>query len=90
MALLEAALLESVGWQDAGDVITARARHLQAIETGAEHLTAARRELEAASPALELFAENLRLAQNALSEITGEFTADDLLGAIFGRFCIGK
>ncbi|MDR1063690.1 MAG: tRNA uridine-5-carboxymethylaminomethyl(34) synthesis GTPase MnmE [Azoarcus sp.] len=90
MALLEAALLESIGWQDAEDTFIARARHLQAIETGAEHLTAARRELETASPALELFAENLRLAQNALSEITGEFTADDLLGVIFGRFCIGK
>ncbi|MDR1229034.1 MAG: tRNA uridine-5-carboxymethylaminomethyl(34) synthesis GTPase MnmE [Azoarcus sp.] len=90
MALLEAALLESIGWQDAEDIFIARARHLQAIETGAEHLAAARRELETASPALELFAENLRLAQNALSEITGEFTADDLLGVIFGRFCIGK
>jgi tRNA modification GTPase len=90
MELLETALLESIGWQDAEDTFIARARHLQAIETGAGHLSAARRELEAASPALELLAENLRLAQNALSEITGEFTADDLLGAIFGRFCIGK
>ena len=43
-----------------------------------------------ASPPLELFAEELRLAQEALSGITGEFTADDLLGAIFSRFCIGK
>ncbi|MDR1462474.1 MAG: tRNA uridine-5-carboxymethylaminomethyl(34) synthesis GTPase MnmE [Azoarcus sp.] len=90
MALLESALLESAGWQDVEDTFTARARHLLAIETGAEHLSAARRELETASPALELFAENLRLAQNALSEITGKFTADDLLGEIFGRFCIGK
>ncbi|MCL2590116.1 MAG: hypothetical protein FWD67_04350, partial [Betaproteobacteria bacterium] len=40
--------------------------------------------------ALELFAENLRLAQDALSQITGEFTPDDLLGEIFSRFCIGK
>ncbi|MDR2091801.1 MAG: tRNA uridine-5-carboxymethylaminomethyl(34) synthesis GTPase MnmE [Azoarcus sp.] len=90
MTLLETALLESAGWQDTEDTFTARARHLQAIETAAEHLSAARHELETASPALELFAENLRLAQNALSAITGEFTSDDLLGAIFGRFCIGK
>ena len=41
-------------------------------------------------PALDLVAEELRLAQNALGEITGEFTADDLLGVIFSRFCIGK
>ena len=41
-------------------------------------------------PPIELFAEELREAQAALSEITGEFTADDLLGVIFGRFCIGK
>jgi tRNA modification GTPase len=88
--LLETALLEIAGWQDTEDTFIARARHLQAIEAGAAHLTAARRELETVPPALELFAENLRLAQNALSEITGEFTADDLLGAIFGRFCIGK
>ena len=88
--LLEAALLEIAGWQDAEDTFIARARHLQAIEAGAAHLAAARRELAAVPPALELFAENLRLAQDALSEITGEFTADDLLGAIFGRFCIGK
>ncbi|MDR0702413.1 MAG: tRNA uridine-5-carboxymethylaminomethyl(34) synthesis GTPase MnmE [Azoarcus sp.] len=90
MGLLETALLESAGWQEAEDTFTARARHLQAIETASEHLGVARRELETASPALELFAENLRLAQHALSEITGEFTADDLLGVIFGRFCIGK
>jgi tRNA modification GTPase len=46
--------------------------------------------LKAASPALDLLAEELRLAQNALSAITGEFTADDLLGVIFSSFCIGK
>ncbi|MDR3212410.1 MAG: tRNA uridine-5-carboxymethylaminomethyl(34) synthesis GTPase MnmE [Azoarcus sp.] len=87
---LEAALLEIAGWRDDEDVFIARARHVQAIETGASHLNAARSELETASPALELFAENLRLAQNALAEITGEVSADDLLGAIFSRFCIGK
>ncbi|MDR2880749.1 MAG: tRNA uridine-5-carboxymethylaminomethyl(34) synthesis GTPase MnmE [Azoarcus sp.] len=90
LELLEAALLEIVGWQDAEDTFVARERHLQAIDTGAKYLALARIELEAPAAALELFAENLRLAQNALSQITGEFTPDDLLGEIFGRFCIGK
>jgi len=90
LELLETTLLEIAGWQDAEDTFVARERHLQAIESGAEHLALARRELEALAPALELFAENLRLAQNALAEITGEFTPDDLLGEIFSRFCIGK
>ena len=50
----------------------------------------ARQVVEGRLPALELFAEELRLSQHALGEITGEFTADDLLGVIFSRFCIGK
>jgi tRNA modification GTPase len=87
---LEAALLEIAGWQDAEDTFIARERHLQALERGARHLGEARQELDVPTPALELFAENLRLAQNALSEITGEFTPDDLLGEIFSRFCMGK
>jgi len=90
LALLETALLEIAGWQDAEDTFVARERHLQAIDVGAKHLALARTELESPVPALELFAENLRLTQNALSQITGEFTPDDLLGEIFGRFCIGK
>ena len=90
LELLEATLLEIVGWQDAEDAFVARERHLQAIDASAKHLALARAELEVPAPALELFAENLRLAQNALSQITGEFTPDDLLGEIFGRFCIGK
>ena len=53
-------------------------------------LSAARKVVEGRLPALELFAEELRLSQQALGEITGEFTADDLLGVIFSRFCIGK
>jgi tRNA modification GTPase len=88
--LLEATLLDIAGWQDAEDTFVARERHLRAIDTAAEHLGLARAELETSTPALELFAENLRLAQNALSQITGEFTSDDLLGEIFSRFCIGK
>jgi tRNA modification GTPase len=90
LELLEAALLEIAGWQDAEGTFVARERHLRAIDAGAEHLALARAELDSPAPALELFAENLRLAQNALSQITGEFTPDDLLGEIFGRFCIGK
>ncbi len=54
------------------------------------HLARATAHIEASTPPLELFAEELREAQDALSSITGEFTPDDLLGVIFSRFCIGK
>ncbi len=85
--LLRDKLLESAGWQASGEgAFMARARHLDALERGAAHLAAAR----ATASQLELFAEELRLAQAALSDITGEFTADDLLGEIFSKFCIGK
>lgn len=85
--LLRDKLLETAGWQAAGEgAFMARARHLDALARAAGHLAAAR---ESAAQ-LELFAEELRLAQAALSEITGEFTADDLLGEIFSKFCIGK
>jgi len=85
--LLRDKLLEAAGWQAAGEgAFMARARHLDALARGAQHLVRAR---EMAAQ-LELFAEELRLAQIALSEITGEFTADDLLGEIFSKFCIGK
>lgn len=85
--LLRRKLLEAAGWQAAGEgVFMARARHLDALGRAAGHIAAAR----AAAAQLELFAEELRLAQAALSEITGEFSADDLLGEIFGSFCIGK
>lgn len=85
--LLREKLLEAAGWQAAGEgAFMARARHLDALARSAAHLAAAR----GATSQLELFAEELRLAQAALSEITGEFTADDLLGEIFGKFCIGK
>ena len=68
------------------DLFMARERHLDALRRAREHLTDAER----AFGRPELFAEELRLAHHALQEITGEFTADDLLGEIFGRFCIGK
>ena len=55
-----------------------------------EHLVQAAAHLGSAAQALDLLAEELRLAQNALGEITGEFTSDDLLGVIFSQFCIGK
>ncbi|MEW6119007.1 MAG: tRNA uridine-5-carboxymethylaminomethyl(34) synthesis GTPase MnmE [Pseudomonadota bacterium] len=84
---LRARLLEVAGWQAAGEgAFMARARHLDALARTASHLVAAR----GAAQQLELLAEELRLAQAALSEITGVFTADDLLGEIFGSFCIGK
>ena len=67
----------------------ARRRHLQALEEAANHLQQGKAQLLGAW-AGELLAEELRLAQQALSEITGEFTSDDLLGRIFSSFCIGK
>ncbi len=85
--LLREKLLEAAGWQAAGEgAFMARTRHLDALDRAAGHLAAAR----AAAGQLELFAEELRLAQRALSEITGAFSADDLLGEIFSKFCIGK
>lgn len=84
--LLRKELLSLVGWHQAEDIFIARERHLEALREAKEHLSAA----EAQLPQLELFAEEMRLAQQALCRITGEFSADDLLGEIFGRFCIGK
>ncbi|HEY0179779.1 MAG TPA: tRNA uridine-5-carboxymethylaminomethyl(34) synthesis GTPase MnmE, partial [Dokdonella sp.] len=68
---------------------TARARHVAALERAREALAAAAHAL-AVERAGELAAEELRDAQRHLGEITGEFTSDDLLGAIFASFCIGK
>lgn len=85
--LLRAQLLRLAGWQGAGEgVFSARARHLRALRLASTHLYEARE----ASRHLEVFAEELRLAQACLGEITGEFSADDLLGVIFSQFCIGK
>ena len=72
------------------DAFIARERHLEALREAAVRLDEAAAQLATPQPALELFAESLREAQDALSAITGEFTADDLLGVIFSRFCIGK
>ena len=84
-------LLELAGWQAAPEgVYIARARHVQALQEVQQHLDAAAAQLQASGPALDLLAEELRLAHNALSNITGEFSSDDLLGVIFSSFCIGK
>ncbi|HNI80698.1 MAG TPA: tRNA uridine-5-carboxymethylaminomethyl(34) synthesis GTPase MnmE [Rhodocyclaceae bacterium] len=85
--LLRTELLRVAGWHRHGeDVILARERHLIALREARARVSAARD----AGHALELLAEELRLAQDAINAITGEFTPDDLLGVIFSRFCIGK
>lgn len=87
LAELRRKLLQQVGWHGGDDaVFIARERHLDAIRRAAGHLQTA----DMAYLQIEILAEELRLAQNALNEITGEFTPDDLLGVIFSRFCIGK
>jgi tRNA modification GTPase len=84
-------LLEAAGWQAAPEgVYIARERHVQALRRVDGHLGQAAAHLAQQAQALDLLAEELRLAQNALNEITGEFTSDDLLGVIFSSFCIGK
>ena len=85
--LLKSKLLNMIGFSGGSEgVYLARARHLDAIGRASEHLERAAVDWQQ----VEIFAEELRLAQHALSEITGEFTSDDLLGVIFSRFCIGK
>ena len=84
---LRKAILEAAGWSSSGEpVFLARERHLRALQSARGHLEGAAREARR----WELFAEELRLAHAALGGITGEFSADDLLGEIFARFCIGK
>ena len=87
---LRARLLELAGWSGdaSAGAFSARARHLDALNRAQSQVNEARQHLH--DQELELLAECLRQAQNALSEITGEFSSDDLLGEIFGRFCIGK
>ena len=84
-------LLQVSGWQTMPEgAYIARARHVQALQDFGNHLTYAAAHLDASAQALDLMAEELRLAQHSLNEITGEFTSDDLLGVIFSEFCIGK
>ena len=84
-------LLQAVGWQAAPEgLYMARERHVRALAVVGDHLDLAAQWLGHRAEHLDLLAEELRLAQAALGEITGEFSADDLLGEIFSRFCIGK
>ena len=84
---LRQAIWEQAGWQPSGEgVFTARARHIEALQVAQRHLATA----ATLGNRLELYAEELRLAHEALGRITGVFSADDLLGEIFSKFCIGK
>ncbi|MGC4061828.1 MAG: tRNA uridine-5-carboxymethylaminomethyl(34) synthesis GTPase MnmE [Aquabacterium sp.] len=88
---LRRTLLEIAGWQAAPEgVFIARQRHVQALRLARAHLQGAQGHAALNDGALDLLAEELRLAHNALGTITGAFSADDLLGEIFTRFCIGK
>ena len=91
LQVLRQRLLQEAGWQQASEgLYIARERHVQALLCVREHLELAQLHLAAQAQSLDLLAEELRQAQNALNEITGEFSADDLLGVIFSSFCIGK
>ena len=92
LADLRRTLLEHAGWHASpqGDVFIARTRHVQALQRTREHVAAAQALAARADAALDLLAEELRLAHHALGEITGRWSAEALLGEIFGRFCIGK
>lgn len=84
---LRQAILQTAGWSATGEsLFLARERHLRALTDAADHLRRATLEPDR----WELFAEELRLAHDELARITGAFSADDLLGEIFSRFCIGK
>ena len=88
---LRRALLAQAGWQPAAEgLFIARTRHVQALREARAHLEAAQAHAAVRDAALDLLAEELRLAHRALMAITGEYSTEDLLGAIFGRFCIGK
>jgi tRNA U34 5-carboxymethylaminomethyl modifying GTPase MnmE/TrmE len=85
--LLRKSLLQAIGWRQTEEIpFMARERHIDALHRALAGVDRAATETER----LELFAEELRLAQLALGEVTGEFSANDLLGEIFSRFCIGK
>jgi tRNA modification GTPase len=83
---LKEKLLMMIGWHNEAGVFMARERHLLALQSARGNLHRAARE----KLRMEILAEELRLAQESLNSITGEFNADDLLGEIFSHFCIGK
>jgi tRNA modification GTPase len=89
MELLRGHLKTVAGFAESAGAFSARRRHLDALARARALLQRAAEALRRAD-AVELCAEDLRLAQRAVSEITGEFSSDDLLGEIFGSFCIGK
>jgi len=92
IGLLRKKILEIAGWRfnQAGEgAFMARQRHLEALKEAKRYLDNAQ-SFTQGEYQLELLAEELKLAQNVLSSITGQFTADDLLGEIFSHFCIGK
>jgi tRNA modification GTPase len=86
IAVLKEEMLARIGWHSETGVFMARERHLVALEQAKTHLLTAIQQINT----FELLAEELRQAQVSLNQITGEFVADDLLGEIFSRFCIGK
>jgi len=89
--LLRNELLRASGWQQTGESrFLARERHLLALKAARDHLEMAAQHASKNDHALDLLAEELRLAQECMNSITGEFSSDDLLGVIFSRFCIGK
>jgi tRNA modification GTPase len=91
MDLLRQELLQIAGWRQSSESLyLARERHLLALQAAAIHLNSADNLAQDSDHSLDLFAEELRLAQDQLNSITGKFNSDDLLGVIFSRFCIGK
>ena len=91
MENLKEQLLLALGWEKHSDnVILARERHLDSLKTALEHLELSKKYLSLGNASLELFAEELRIAQEELGEITGKLLPDELLGKIFSSFCIGK
>ena len=88
---LKQEILKKVGWGASQEgVIVSRRRHLDCIEKAAEHIARSEQFAANGNNSLELFAEELSLAQKHLGEITGKLLPDDLLGKIFSQFCIGK
>jgi tRNA modification GTPase len=91
ISTLKQKILETVGWNGPQEgAIVARRRHLECLEQAAEHIAKSEQFAANGNNSLELFAEELSLAQNHLGQITGILLPDDLLGKIFSQFCIGK
>jgi tRNA modification GTPase len=89
--VLKRKILDIVGWEGSQEgAIVARRRHLDCLERAAEHIAKSEQFAANGNNSLELFAEELFLAQNHLGQITGKLLPDDLLGKIFSQFCIGK